>query len=231
MAVNRNPLHGQVSDWILQQIGSGDLVPGQRLMEEHVAKELRVSAIPVREAIRGLVAMNVLESAPNKGAWVRQVSIAETIEALHVRSVLEPLAVRLAGSALFERCSKLRRLAIATVRSAQQRNFAAYQKYNQQFHRSIVLAARSPVLLRVWDSLTFEVSARSVIDSIPHEDPKEIGKEHELIVEALEFGDIDRACALLGAHSSSLVDYLKREQDREAKPVSKAVRKVASMSR
>jgi DNA-binding GntR family transcriptional regulator len=218
MPVNRIPLHGQVRDWILQQIGGGDFLPGQRVMEEHVATKLQVSAIPVREAIRELVAMNVLESAPNKGAWVRQVSVAETIEALQLRSVIEPLAVRLAGGSLKQHCPKLRRLASSIVRSAQKRDFKAYQKHNQQFHRSIAAAARSSVLLRMWDSLTFEVSARSVIDSIPHADPIDIGKEHLHIVDSLESGDSDRACALLGAHSLGLIDYLRREEQLLSKP-------------
>ncbi|MCP5116472.1 MAG: GntR family transcriptional regulator, partial [bacterium] len=205
MTVSRNSLREQVRDWLLQRIGSGELAPGDRVMEGRVAGELQVSPIPVREAIRELVAMNVLEAAPNKGAWVRRVSIVETIEALCVRSALEPLAVRLAGEALSEHCSKLTELATAIVRAAEQRDFAAFQKHNQEFHRAIVVAAGSSVLLRVWDSLTFEVGARSVIAAIPHADPSEIAKEHQSIAHALASGDLDRACALLGVHALGLV--------------------------
>ncbi len=228
MAVNRSPLREQVRDWIIQKIGAGHLAPGQRVMEERLARELEVSPIPVREAIRELVAMNVLESAPNKGAWVRQVSVSETIEALYVRAALEPLAVRLAGAALKEHGPRLKRLSAAIMQAATKRDFTAFQKHNQEFHRTIMLAANSRVLLRVWDSLAFEVSARSVIEAIPQADPREIGRDHRLIADAIEAGDLDRACALLGAHSLGLVDYLKHEELRQHRPARKALKRAAS---
>jgi DNA-binding GntR family transcriptional regulator len=216
MKIERNTISQQIRDYILQQIGSGELAPGQRIMENRIAGEMGVSPIPVREAIRELVATNVLESAPNKGAWVRQVSIAETIEALHVRSVLEPLAVRLAGSGIETAVPTLRTLARGIVTATERGDYTFFQKQNHLFHSTIVKAANNSVLFRVWDSMTYELGAQSVIDAIPHADPREIGREHELIVDALQSNDRERACVLLGAHSLGLIDYLKNEQVRTA---------------
>ena len=90
----------QISEVLLPRIGCGELAPGQRIVEGRLTEEFGVSAIPVREAIRELVAMGVLDSAAHKGAWVREVSVTETIEAFQVRAALESLAAMTAANAL-----------------------------------------------------------------------------------------------------------------------------------
>ena len=52
---------------LLERIGDGVLVPGERIVEARLAEEFGVSAIPVREAIRELVSMGVLAAANNRG--------------------------------------------------------------------------------------------------------------------------------------------------------------------
>lgn len=202
-------LSGQIRDVLLDQIARGELRPGQRVVEADVAAAMRASAIPVREAIRELVAMRVLDSAPHRGAWVRQVSLAETIEAFQVRAVLEPLAAESATARLCGRCGALRRAAEAIVRSARRRDFAEFQHHNQVFHRSIVAASGNSVLLRLWDSLAFEVRTRFTMDYLTSVDPVAIAREHEPIVEALARGDAAEAAALLRSHSNALVAYLR----------------------
>ena len=81
MTVRRNSVPQQIRERLLEQIARHALRPGDRLVEAKIAEEMGTSSIPVREAIRELVAMRILESAPHRGAWVRQVSLQETIEA------------------------------------------------------------------------------------------------------------------------------------------------------
>ena len=81
MNLVRLSVHEQIREVLLQRIGCGELAPGERIVESRLTKEFAVSAIPVREAIRELVAKGVLDSAAHKGAWVREVSVTETIEA------------------------------------------------------------------------------------------------------------------------------------------------------
>ena len=75
---------------------SGDYPPDSRIVETQVARELGTSQAPVREALRGLEALGVVEITPFRGARVRRPSKREIIEAYAVRSALEALAARLA---------------------------------------------------------------------------------------------------------------------------------------
>jgi DNA-binding GntR family transcriptional regulator len=230
--VQRNSLRDQVRAVILERIGNGKLPPGGRIVEAALAEEFGVSAIPVREAIRELVAMGVLEFANHKGAWVRQVSLAETVEALEVRAALEAMAGRAAAPRLRGRCAALRREAAATLRAARRRDFAAYQNHNQFFHRLIVEASDNRVLLRTWNTLAFEVRTRPILECLKRGSPAAMAREHSAIVTALEAGDGTRAGALLALHSNQLVEHLHREMVIAAKdPLANAPLKVSKRTR
>ena len=201
----------QIREVLLQRIGCGELAPGERIVEGRLTEEFAVSAIPVREAIRELVAKGVLDSAAHKGAWVREVSVTETIEAFGVRAALESLAAMTAANALRGNCGKLRKVCKAIVAAARRRDFDAYQRENQAFHRAIVQASENGVLLRVWESLAFEVRTRFALEFLKTADFVAIAREHESIVDALDAGDAQRASQSLHSHSGRLVEYLRTE--------------------
>lgn len=215
MTIQRVSISQQIRERLLDRIASGQLLPGDRVVEAEVASEMQASSIPVREAIRELVAMGILQFVPHRGAWVRQVSLLETIQAFQVRSVLEPLAIQTAAPRLQGKCHLLRQLARQIVEAARQRDFASFQHHNQVFHRAIVEASDNQVLLRVWDSLAFEVRTRFTMDYLTKVDPVAIAREHEPIVAALDRGDAEKAAALLQSHSTELVDYLRAQTFQE----------------
>jgi len=215
MTVHRVSIPQQIRDTLLDRIARGRLQPGDRVIEAQVASEMNASSIPVREAIRELVAMGVLQSAPHRGAWVRRVSLLETIQAFKVRSVLEPLAAASAAPRLQGKCQGLREVAKQIVAAAKKRDFASFQHHNQIFHRAIVEASDNQVLLRVWDSLAFDVRTRFTMDYLTTVDAVAIAREHEPIVAALDRGGAAEAAALLESHSTELVDYLSARRTPE----------------
>ncbi|MBI5820451.1 MAG: GntR family transcriptional regulator [Verrucomicrobia bacterium] len=208
--LKRHLLRDQIRDHLLDRIGSGALAPGNRIVEARVCEELGVSSIPVREAIRELVTMGVLAAATHKGAWVREVSLDETVEALQVKSALDALAARLAAPKLKGNCAELRRLYEDIKKAARRRDFVTYQQCNQAFHRHIVETAGNAALLRSWSSLAFEVRTRFIMDFLANGDAVGIAFEHEPIVEAFEEGKTECAAKLLASHSNNLVAYLRR---------------------
>lgn len=211
MTENHTSIRDQVRQVLLQKIGSGELRPGDRVVESKLAEEVGASSIPVREAIRELVAMDVLEFAPHRGAWVREVSFAETIEALEVRAALDRLAAGAAAANLRGRCRQLRATAKRITAAAEKRDFVAFQEHNQVFHRTVIEASGNRALLRVWESLAFEVRTRVMMDFLTSVDPVRLAKEHEAIVDALDHGDAKKAAARLASHANSLVRYLRRQ--------------------
>lgn len=213
MVLVREPLRDQVRALLLARIGRGEYGPGERLVEAKLARDLGVSTVPVREAIRELAGMGVLGFEAHRGAWVREVSLRETIEALQVRSVLEPLAARLASGRMTGLCESLRESCGGIVSAARAKDFIGFQEMNQKFHRAVVEAGGNGALTRVWLSLAFEVRTRVTMDFLETRDPVAIALEHEPIVAAFERGDIEAAAGLLADHSVNLVRYLERQME------------------
>ena len=92
----RSVLADQVKERLLEEIISGRYRPDERIVETQVARELGTSQAPVREALRGLEALGVVEITPFRGARVRRATRRELLEAYVVRSALEELGARLA---------------------------------------------------------------------------------------------------------------------------------------
>ncbi len=214
---SRRSLSEQVRNRILQKIATGELPPGHRVVEANIAQELDVSAIPVREAIRELVARRVLECVVHKGARVRKVSMSETIDALQVKGALEALAARLAGGKLVETALLIRQHIDSLRKSLEERDSIQFQDLNQAFHRSIVEASGNALLLTLWDSLAFEVRTKFLMDSPEVVDPDEIAREHEDVLHAAEAGDAERVVSLLIDHSTNLIKHLSVQMAENAK--------------
>ncbi len=90
------PLRDVVFRTLRQGILTGELKPGERLMEIHLADRLGVSRTPIREAIRKLELEGLVTMVPRKGAEVAKISAKNLKDVLEVRVALETLAIRLA---------------------------------------------------------------------------------------------------------------------------------------
>src|SRR5512141_542083 len=95
-AISRSALSDQVKGRLLQAILDGRYPPGARIVETRVARELGTSQTPVREALRDLEALGLIETSAFRGARVRHPSAEELLEAFAVRAQLESLGARLA---------------------------------------------------------------------------------------------------------------------------------------
>src|SRR3954464_6459559 len=95
-ALTRSVLADQVKERLLEAILDGSYPPDSRIVETAVAKDLGTSQAPVREALRGLEALGIVEIIPFRGARVRRLDTAELLEAYAVRSAIEVLGARLA---------------------------------------------------------------------------------------------------------------------------------------
>ncbi len=98
--IERTVLREQVKDVLLQRIVRGELKPGERLVETRIASELGTSQAPVREALRDLELLRMVESEPFRGARVRAFGDDELVEVYPVRAALEELAGKLATKRL-----------------------------------------------------------------------------------------------------------------------------------
>ena len=90
------PLRDVVFNTLRKEILTGELKPGERLMELHLANRLGVSRTPIREAIRKLELEGLVIMIPRKGAEVAQITEKSLKDTLEVRRALDALCVELA---------------------------------------------------------------------------------------------------------------------------------------
>src|SRR5688572_24294756 len=94
VSVARTVLREQIKEILLERILRGELEPGERLVETRLARELGTSQAPVREALRDLQLLRLVESEPFRGARVRAVDDEHLLPVFPVRMALEELAAR-----------------------------------------------------------------------------------------------------------------------------------------
>jgi DNA-binding GntR family transcriptional regulator len=152
-----HPLPTQVREFILEGIVSGRWKPGERIVERRIAAELQVSQTPIREALRELEALRLIESSPNKGVRVRPLSKTDLQEIYPVRAGLERVAASIAAPRLATG-SVVLETAVTALREADRLGDSAAQvRHTVAFHRELVRAAGNEVLLHTWESLGVEV--------------------------------------------------------------------------
>jgi DNA-binding GntR family transcriptional regulator len=186
-AISRTVLREQVKDILLHRIVSGELKPGERLVETRIASELGTSQAPVREALRDLELLRLVESEPFRGARVREFGDAEMIEVYPVRAVLEELAAREAASRLDGNVGLLEREVDQMRAAAQRGDVNALARHDIAFHRLIVESAGNVVLEQCWKSLGVE--GRITISLYgTYVEPTEAAELHVPILEAIRSG-------------------------------------------
>lgn len=200
VSLSRMVLSDQVKDRLLQAILDGRYPPGARIVETHVARELGTSQAPVREALRDLEALGLVETAAFRGARVRHPSAEELLEAFVVRAQLESLAARLAVERMTDRnVDQLAGYLGEMRRAARAGDAHAEAVADALFHGRIVEISGNTTLKRVWQRL--EPFSRTYITLVsPGADRHRIADLHQPILDALRVRDERRAADALNHH-------------------------------
>jgi DNA-binding GntR family transcriptional regulator len=206
----RSVLGDQIKDHLLQGILTGRYPPGARIVETRVAREVGVSQSPVREALRDLAALGVVEMRAFQGARVRRPSANELLEAFVVRAELEALAARLALPHMTE--DDLDRFAgfIKQMhQGAREHDPHAEALADAAFHGRIVDLAGNAVLQRVWRTL--EPFPRTYITIVFRSaDQYQIADLHRPILEAFRSRDPKRVMSAIRHHFDEAASMMRR---------------------
>src|ERR1700757_903041 len=125
-ALHRESMAERVKQELLRRIMNGELPPGVRLVELHIARELNTSQGPVREALCELEGLELVVTEPYKGSRVREVTPQDLHEAYVVRATLENLAGQLAAPHFQGNVDELRTIATRILNSARKKSIADY---------------------------------------------------------------------------------------------------------
>ena len=199
-AVSRSVLAEQVKDRLLQDILAGRYAPHSRIVETRVARELGTSQAPVREALRGLEALGVVEIMPFRGARVRRPSASELLEAYVVRSELEALGAQLGVPRMSDDdLAELEALGEAMQKAAAVGDRHEVAVADASFHARLLAMAGNATLERVWRSL--EPFSRTYITLVaPGADAHWTADLHPAILRALRTRDPEQVVAALRRH-------------------------------
>lgn len=210
--LHRAILSDQVRETLLTRILNGTYQPGDRLVESQIARELKTSQSPVREALRDLVAMHFVEVEPYKGARVRKIDPAEVAQIYPVRAALEELAGQLAAPNLKDNVGALEEILTRMQHAADDGDLKALTTIDAEFHRVIVEAAGNDILLETWNSLriesrTFITTVKLMLSDLGL---SSVVAMHRPIIEALRSGDPERSGAEMRLHVRKFAELFRK---------------------
>ncbi|MDJ0995010.1 MAG: GntR family transcriptional regulator [Dinoroseobacter sp.] len=184
---------------LLEEIRTGKLTPGDRLLETELAARLGISRTPVREAIRQMEADGLVVHVPRSGARIRTLDYAEVNELYDMRAVLEGTAARLSARAASE--VELAELdAINREMEAALNDMDLLYRLNRQFHDALLNTARNRYLSKSVEGLkkTLLILGPSTMEE--GERARLAVTEHADLIEALRARDGDKAEAAMRRH-------------------------------
>ncbi len=190
-------LTGKVYEAVRDMILSGELVPGQKLIQDELAERLGVSRTPLLSAFSKLEKDMLLESKPRRGMFVRTFQPEELVHVYDVRLRLEPLGAAEAAEhateedikSLREQCRTFERIAQAEDPQARAEDY--------RFHMQIMKMSRNFLLYNIIASYNIIVIANFYGFL---KDPRVSAVEHTRIVEAIAERNRQKAMKYMNAH-------------------------------
>ncbi len=196
----------QAAEAIVAAAARGAFLPGDRLVEAEIARDLGISRVPVREALRLLESQGIVNSTPYKGMRLMEVTNAGVSALMRVRLALETQAIGEAlaprpdgGPLLPVRFKRLGQAAEDYALAAQGGNPASIVFADVAFHRELCRASGNAPLLALWQSLSRQLA---VVWGLGRQgrDPAPAAREHAALVQALLAGDRHGAADALSDH-------------------------------
>jgi len=196
--------HSSLSRWVYEEIrdrvNDGRLAAGDSLSERDLGAELKVSRVPIREALPMLEAAGLVTLSPRRPAVVTRVTRSGVNQLYDIRSALEPLAARRAAAAVAKGASAERlSAALCEAEDALTRqDLHGFHTHSGAIHAAIEDLCGNDLLGVLMEPLR-ERSIRLNVANIER-DPQTRHGEHISLVDAIVQGDVDLASSLAYAH-------------------------------
>lgn len=211
------PLRDVVFNTLRQAILTGELKPGERLMEIHLASRLGVSRTPIREAIRKLELEGLVIMIPRRGAEVAKITEKSMQDVLEVRRALDTLCVELACERISEEeLAQLKEACDEFERATHTKDTKKIAQADVRLHDIIVKATRNTRLVQLVSNLS-EQMYRYRFEYIK-DDSKHQGlvEEHRIIYESIRNKDKTTAAETSKLHidnqEKSMMEQIQSKQ-------------------
>ena len=195
------PLRDVVFNTLRQAILTGELKPGERLMEIHLANRLGVSRTPIREAIRKLELEGLVTMIPRRGAEVAQITEKSMKDVLEVRRTLDALSAELACERISaEEEEALKKACLNFEAAVKTKDTKAIAKADVAIHDIIAAATGNQRLIQLINNLAeqmYRYRFEYIKDASQHE---RIIEEHRIIYESIVKKDKEAAAEMAKTH-------------------------------
>lgn len=199
----------QVRDAILEEISTGRLPAGERVIQEQIAQALGVSRQPVQQALLLLRDQGVLREAGGRGLIVAPLEADQVQHMYELRAAIEGLAARRAAETAADRAGKQGPAVIeagrkAAVSGAVARMVAADRRFHEFLYELSGNPLVAPTMAAHW-TYTERVMAEVLTRD---ETPRDIWDQHAAVLEAIAAGDAARAESLARAHITQAARFM-----------------------
>ncbi len=195
------PLRDVVFNTLRQAILTGELKPGERLMEIHLANKLGVSRTPIREAIRKLELEGLVTMIPRRGAEVAQITEKSMNDVLEVRRAMDVLCVELACERISEEeLSGLKAACDNFEQMVKTQDVKKIARADVELHDIILRATGNSRLIQLVNNLSeqmYRYRYEYIKDFSQHE---RLVEEHRIIYESLVNKDRETASEAAKIH-------------------------------
>ena len=200
-----------------RRILNGEYAAGVKLSENKLAKEFRLSRMPVRESFKHLEQDGLLTILPKSGSYVRAQSPLEVKEILEVRTFLEALAIRLVIEQKVEPCpleACLKQMEV--LLAAEPFDTVSFGELHFRFHRTLVQMAGNEVLCDIYDKMRFRSMRQVFLSPMTPSEQKMTHNEHKKIIDLIRAKDPVQAEQFIINHlwkrkRKNLIELIERQ--------------------
>jgi DNA-binding GntR family transcriptional regulator len=189
------------------------LLPGEKIPQEKLARDLGISRTPLVSALKFLEQEKLVESIPRRGFFVRLFSKEEMAYIFELREVLEGLAARRAAARITD--SQIKKLKSFFKKFIGQKNISdvkAYAREDRQFHNFVIDVGAKEFL----KSILHTTNIISFSYQVLHAEglvrpPDETIHEHLAVIKAISNRDSESAEKLMRQHFKKSLAHIRRE--------------------
>ncbi|PKM81529.1 MAG: hypothetical protein CVU89_08510 [Firmicutes bacterium HGW-Firmicutes-14] len=205
--INRESLAEQVYMVLRDKITRGEIVSGQKLLEDDICGELGVSKTPVRQALSWLEKDGLVNGAKGYTKEVATLTVKEAIEIYTVRSVLEGLAARLMTQSpkREEVLVSLERIYIEASEAIEKKDIKFVLQKDRELHDLILHASGNKLVQELMQNLRYKVMLIQVDNLYPGDSLRSSIKEHRELLDALNKADGDAAELAMKKHICRII--------------------------
>ena len=189
------------------------LLPGDKIPQEKLARELGISRTPLVSAIKYLEHERLVEAKPRRGYFVRFFSIQEMVSIFELREVLEGLAARRAARHITDpQIDELNKFFQEFNPAEDISDYKAYSKEDRSFHNFVIdVGAREFLksILTTYNIISFSyqvISSEGLVRP-----PNQTIHEHLSVIAAISDRDPEAAENLMRQHFKKTIETLKKE--------------------